>query len=67
MPSVPRFTFRYIVENKVLVLLKTLDVKKATGTDGISGKLLRLVAPSVSSSLTSLYNCSIGNDQIPRE
>ena len=53
--------------NEVLVLLKTLDVKKATGTDGISGKLLRLAAPSVSGSLTSLFNYSIGNGQIPRE
>ena len=43
----------------VLGLLISLDVNKATGSDGISAKLLRTCASGISPNLTSLFNCSL--------
>ena len=61
------FRFDAIDEEDVLKLLEGLDPNKAVGVDGISGKILRAVAPGVSASLTSLFNASIRSGQIPRE
>ena len=47
--------------------LATLDELKATGPDKISGKLLKMVAPSIAPSLTSLFNHSILSGQFPSE
>ena len=61
------FKFQRISEETVMKKLVTLDELKATGPDKISGKLLKMVAPSVAPSLTSLFNHSILSGQFPSE
>lgn len=45
----------------------SLDTGKATGPDRISARLLRMVAPSISCSLTKLLNESVLSEQIPSQ
>ena len=70
-PEIPpvnaRFEFTEIHKETVLRHLTTLNVKKATGADGISAKLLRMAAPGIATSLTKLFNYSLKTGQIPRE
>ena len=47
--------------------LTNLNVKKATGADGISAELLRMATPGIATSLTKLFNYSLKTGQIPRE
>ena len=47
--------------------LTNLNVKKATGADGISAKLLRMATPGIPTSLTKLFNYSLKTRQIPRD
>ena len=65
--SMSKFEFKKVKEEDVLKLLKRLDPNKAVGADGIGGKLLRMVAPGICRSLTSLYNSSLKSGQVPRE
>ena len=51
----------------LIELLKSLDPNKAYGADGIGVKLLRMVAPGICSSLTSLFNSSLKSGQVPGE
>ena len=46
-------------EDEVCELLKSLDVSKANGPDGISARMLRCTANAIAPSLTKLFNCSI--------
>ena len=62
-----RFEFTEIDKETVLHHLTTLNVKKATGVDGISAKLLRMAAPGIATSLTKLFNYSLKTGQIPRD
>ena len=39
--------------------LQEINIKKASGWDGIKPKLLKLAAPGIAKSLTGLYNCCI--------
>ena len=48
-------------------MLKTLDPNKACGADEIGSKLLRMVAPGICQSLTSLFNSSLRSGQVPEE
>ena len=43
----------------MLKVLKTLDPNKACGANEIESKLLRIVAPGICQSLTSLFNSSL--------
>ena len=61
------FKFRRIEEDDVFVLLRGINVAKAVGVDGISGKLLKLAAPSIMTSLTSLFNYSLNLGRVPQE
>ena len=61
------FKFEKIEEDEVLKLLRSLDENKSTGLDGISGKLLRTVAPAISRSLASLFNFSIETGEFASE
>ena len=61
------FKFEKVEEEEVLKLLGNLDVNKAIGLDGISGKLLRMTAPAISRSLASLFNFSLKTGQVPSE
>lgn len=47
--------------------LAHLDTSKSTGPDGISVRLLKLTAPSVAGSLTTLFNHSLSNGSVLRE
>ena len=63
----------HILENisinskEVFRILKSLDISKATGPDGISARLLRQVAPAISESLTKLFNISLAENKFPSE
>ena len=62
-----KLSFQEIEEDEVLQLLSHFDVAKAVGIDEISARILSLVAPSISSSLASLFNYSIATNSWPRE
>ena len=62
-----KFEFKQIEENDVLEVLRRLDLNKASGADGISAKLLKMVVPAVSQSLTSLFNASLRSGETPKE
>ena len=61
------FKFQRISEETVMKKLAILDELKATGPDKISGKLLKMVAPSIAPSLMSLFDHSILSGQFPSE
>ena len=68
MPSTDKvFSITPILSSKVLELLLKLSVRKATGLDGISSKLLKMAAPVIATSITDLYNCSISTGVFPEE
>ena len=50
----------------MLIQLQTLNIKKATGPDGISACFLRLVAEELAEPLTFIFNMSIRSGFIPR-
>ena len=54
-----------INREEVLDILKSLDVTKATGPDGVSAILLREGAPSICDSLTRLFNLSLQQEVFP--
>jgi len=58
-----KFTFRNV--NEVSKAIKDLNQTKATGSDGISAKVLKMAEPSVSQSLTDLFNESLQAGQFP--
>ena len=61
------FDFAEIDSQRVLEILKTLDIKKAVGIDGLDTKLLKEAAPIVSEQLTRMFNFSLRTGQIPNE
>ena len=61
------FKFTAISEAEVLKILSHLDTSKSTGPDGISAKLLKLAAPSISGSLATLFNHSLMSGRVPSE
>ena len=61
------FKFTAISEAEVLRILSHLDTSKSTGPDGISARLLKLAAPSISGSLVTLFNHSLMSDRVPDE
>ena len=56
-----------VEESKVLKLLTTADSAKATGYDKIPNKLLKIAAPYIYQSLTSLFNLSIETNTFPNK
>ena len=56
-----------IGEQEVLDILKSLDVSKASGPDGVSCKLLKEAAPSIYRPLTKLINMSLEKRVFPTE
>ncbi len=61
------FTFHEIDNEFVLKQLLSLDMKKATGLDGISAKLLKIGAHCISQSLTYILNMSLKSGIVPTE
>jgi len=52
-------------EEEVLALLHNLEVKKASGMDGISAHMLKATAHSIAPGITQLFNISIRLGRIP--
>ena len=52
-------------EEEVCELLKSLDITKANGPDGISARMLKSTANAIAPSLTKLFNCSIACGRPP--
>ena len=46
----------FCTEEEVLDLLLTVDTSKATGSDGISGRMLKSTAHSIAPDLTEMFN-----------
>ena len=61
-----KFKFCTFSVSSVLTQLQTLNIKKATGPDGISGCFLRSVAEELAEPLTFIFNMSIQSGSIPR-
>ena len=62
-----KFKLQRVKESKVLKLLTTADSAKATGYDKIPNKLLKIAAPYIYQSLTSMFNLSIETNTFPNE
>ena len=52
-------------EDEVLELLLSIDTSKASGPDGISGKMLKHTAVSIAPVITKLFNLSIQTGVVP--
>ena len=59
------FNFSYIDENKVSKLIDKLQIKKATGVDKLSSKIIKLGKPALHSPLADLINLSIRTSNLP--
>ena len=60
-----KFEIPVINKEKVLKYLLNIDVTKATGTDNIGPRLLRLAAPYIGMDITFICNKSISNNCFP--
>ena len=65
--STSRFKLQKVKKSQVLKLLSTADSGKATGYDKKPNKLLKIAAPYICQSLTSLFNLSIETNIFPHE
>ena len=52
---------------EVTVLLKSLNISKASGPDGISARMLKATASEIAPSITALFNLSIRCNRPPRQ
>ena len=64
-PSVPLCDEILCTEEEVFNLFKNIDPSKASGPDGISGRMLKQTAQSIASPLTTLFNLSIKSGKLP--
>ena len=67
IPADESFKIPDLTQDKVEKYLKNLDVSKATGSDNISARLLKLSAPHITESITHICNESIKNSLFPQE
>ena len=61
------FTFHPLEEDDILAALKGLNVHKSTGVDGVSARLLRMVAEAIAPSMAKMFNQSLAGGEIPEE
>ena len=61
------FSILTISDHEVLEIIKSLPPNVATGLDGISSLLLKLIAPAIAPSLAKVTNCSIINNICPAQ
>lgn len=61
------FKFTEVSISDVLNIIKNSSVKKATGLDGISMRLLKEAAPVIASSLCVIFNKSLATGIIPHD
>ena len=66
-PTNSVFTVEEIDVSTVDHLLRKINVNKATGLDGIPGKLLKMAASILSPSLTQIFNKSLFKDIYPND
>jgi hypothetical protein len=55
----------FITEQEILDQLKILNVNKPAGPDGVSPRLLKDIAFSISKPLTNIFNMSLSIKQVP--
>ena len=60
------FDFRPVSEKEVGKIISRFNVKKSTGVDNISAKILKACAPSFSHTVSSLINLSFAKGTFPR-
>ena len=65
LPVGVSFTIPPITTDFVLDSLRHLPTGKAVGLDGLSGYFLKLSAPSIASSLTTVFNLSLSSGSFP--
>lgn len=64
-PSTANFEIPLLNVNSLDKLIKSLPTNVATGLDGISAPLLKLISPAILESLTKVLNCSIQSGTCP--
>ena len=67
LPADTKFEISNIEKEKVLKYLSNIDISKATGTDGIGPRLLKLAAPHIAEHVTFICNHSINNSVFPNK
>ena len=65
LPEDAKFTIPSIQKEKVLNFLSTIDINKATGSDMIGPRLLKVAAPYIADEVTFICNHSIINSVFP--
>ena len=64
-PETPTFEFQLTDIETVSKIISKIDVKKATGVDNVSAKLLKAGTPVLTHHILNLINCSILNSVFP--
>ena len=59
------FNLTSVSENSILTILKSTQVSKATGLDGLSGCFLKYRAKFLAKPISDLYNLSINSEKLP--
>ena len=67
IPEGTRFEIPSIEMSKVRKYLSNIDVTKATGSDNIGPRLLKLAAPYIASEITYICNKSISSSSFPNK
>ena len=65
LKHVKPFDIPPVTNDFVLKQLQTLDISKATGTDGLSGRFLKLSSFIIAPILTHIFNLSIATQKVP--
>ena len=65
IPADTKFSIPPVQKDKVLKFLTNIDINKATGTDMIGPRLLKLSAPIIADEITFICNHSISNSFFP--
>ena len=60
------FGISTVTESKVYKLISTVNIKKATGLDGISAKFIRNGCSVIASPITLILNLSLSQSTVPK-
>ena len=67
LPENTKFSIPNIEKQTIIAYLSHLDVSKATGTDNIGPRLLKLAAPHIADNVAFICNHSISNSTFPNK
>ena len=67
LPENTKFNIPNIEKQTIVAYLSHLDVSKATGTDNIGPRLLKLAAPHIADDIAFICNHSISNSTFPNK